>query len=540
MQFFIYCRKSSEDSNRQVQSISDQKRILSELALIRGFKIVKIFEESASAKAPGRPKFNDMMDRIEQGEADGLLCWKLDRLARNPVCGGRVGWLLNQGVIKQIVTPERDYFPQDNVLMMTLEFGMAHEFINSLSKNVRRGLDSKVLKGWFPGIPPLGYKNDLENHTIVPDEDRWDMVRKMWDMLLGGKYYPTKIVNIANSEWGFRTKRRRKIGGNPMSESVIYKMFQNPFYYGFFELKGELHQGNHKPMITKEEFDTAQGLIGKKRIRKDKNIHFPFTGLIQCGECGCMVTAEKREMRNKTNSRVRTYTYYHCTHRRDSRREQPCSQRKHMNEKDMEDAIRALLKTIYISTPFKEWAWEILLEAGHKDEAEREANIQRLQKEVHSIEQRLDNLLQLKISTLNLDGALLNDDEYKEQKGELLKEKQDLLEHIKSSRSISKTVDAHLEVFEIASKCLTLFECGTSEEKKHLLRGILESLTLKNGTIEFKLKPPFEAIRDGLKQIEAIEKERFECLRTATEKEELSLSNSSVLVWQGLQESNPR
>lgn len=532
MKLFIYCRKSSEDSARQVQSIGDQKRILSELALTRGLKIVKVFEESASAKAPGRPKFNEMMDRIEQGEADGIICWKLDRLARNPVCGGRVGWLLNQGIIKQIVTPERDYYPQDNVLMMTLEFGMAHEFINSLSKNVRRGIDSKVLKGWFPGIPPLGYKNDLETHTIVPDLDRWDMVRKMWDMFRSGKHYPTEIVRIANMEWGFRTRKRRKIGGTPLSESVIYKMLQNPFYYGVFELKGELHQGKHQPMITKEEFDAAQRLIGKKRIRKDKSKPFAFTGLVQCSECGCMVTAEERNMKNKTDDRVRTYLYYHCTHRRDSRRELPCSQRKHISEKRIEESISAVLKSIYISTPFVEWAYEILSASSQKDDDERAANVQRLEKEIHSIEQRLGNLLQLKINERNSDESLLSDEEYKNQKNDLLKEKENLLEIIESLKSGGIEKQFNRDIFLTASKCLTLFECGTVDERKSLIRGIFESLTLKDGAIECELKKPFEIIRDGIEQIKEIEKERFECLRMATEKEELSLSNSSANVWQ--------
>jgi site-specific DNA recombinase len=533
MKFFIYCRKSSEDSARQVQSISDQKRILSDLALHRGHKIVQVFEESASAKAPGRPKFNEMLNRIEQGEADGLICWKLDRLARNPVCGGKVGWLLNQGIIKQIVTPERDYHPQDNVLMMTLEFGMAHEFINSLSKNVRRGMDSKVLKGWFPGIPPLGYKNDIELHTIVPDQDRWDMVRKMWEMFLSGKHYPTEIVRIANMEWGFRTRKRRKIGGRPISESTIYKMLQNPFYYGVFELKGELHQGKHKPMITKEEFDAAQKLIGKKRIRKDKSKPFSFTGLIQCSECGCMVTAEERNMKNKTDDRIRTYLYYHCTHRRDSRRTLPCSQRKHITEQKIGSALAAVLKSIYISTPFVEWADEILSQSNQKDEDERAANIQRLEKEVHSIEQRLDNLLQLKINERNSDGCLLSDEEYKNQKNELLKEKQSILEITETLRSGGNKMQFNRDVFLIASKCLSLFECGTVDERKGLIRGIFESLTLKDGAIEYKLNKPFEIIRDGMEQIKELEKERFERLRMATEKEELSFSNSSIMIWQG-------
>ena len=43
-----------------------------------------------TAKEPGRPIFNDMLRLVERGEADALLAWHPDRLARNSVDGGRI------------------------------------------------------------------------------------------------------------------------------------------------------------------------------------------------------------------------------------------------------------------------------------------------------------------------------------------------------------------------------------------------------------------------------------------------------------------
>src|SRR5712671_5484230 len=90
--YFIYCRKSSEAEDRQVLSIESQTRELSQLAAKLDSPILEILTESKSAKDPGRPVFNQMMQRLYRGEAAGIICWKLDRLARNPVDGGSMIW----------------------------------------------------------------------------------------------------------------------------------------------------------------------------------------------------------------------------------------------------------------------------------------------------------------------------------------------------------------------------------------------------------------------------------------------------------------
>lgn len=38
-----------------------------------------------------------MLERIEKGEAEGILCWQINRLSRNPVDGGKLSWLLQKG-----------------------------------------------------------------------------------------------------------------------------------------------------------------------------------------------------------------------------------------------------------------------------------------------------------------------------------------------------------------------------------------------------------------------------------------------------------
>jgi DNA invertase Pin-like site-specific DNA recombinase len=101
MRYFIYCRKSTESEERQVASIESQLTTLKRNFGGRSdIEIVRVYEESFSAKAPGRSVFGAMMSAIEKGEAAGIVAWAPDRLARNSIDGGRIVYLLDCGVIK--------------------------------------------------------------------------------------------------------------------------------------------------------------------------------------------------------------------------------------------------------------------------------------------------------------------------------------------------------------------------------------------------------------------------------------------------------
>src|SRR5260370_27459756 len=99
---FIYCRKSPDDEDRQMLSIDAQLSELNAIARAEGLAVVGTFTESKSAKEPGREVFNDLLRRIEKGEANAILSWKLDRLARNFDDGGESTRPVPAGVIPTI------------------------------------------------------------------------------------------------------------------------------------------------------------------------------------------------------------------------------------------------------------------------------------------------------------------------------------------------------------------------------------------------------------------------------------------------------
>src|SRR3989344_1139460 len=180
--YFLYAKKSTDEPDRQILSIEAQITELKEFAERENLNIIKEFIESQTAKEPGRPIFNEMIKRIESGEAEGILAWHPDRLARNSIDGGQIIYLIDTGKILSLKFPTFwfDTTPQGK-FMLNIAFGQSKYYIDNLSENVKRGLRQKVRRGVQSGQALTGYLNDMVNRVIVPDPERFKLVREMFE-----------------------------------------------------------------------------------------------------------------------------------------------------------------------------------------------------------------------------------------------------------------------------------------------------------------------------------------------------------------------
>jgi DNA invertase Pin-like site-specific DNA recombinase len=247
---FIYCRKSTEEEERQVLSIDAQLIELREYAKREGLLVAKEFTESQTAKEPGRPVFDQMLSEIEQGNAQGILAWNPDRLARNSVDGGRIIYLVDTGKIKSLKFPTFWFEPTpQGKFMLSVAFGQAKYYTDNLRENILRGIRQKLRRGEMPALSPLGYLNEPRLRTIEPDPKTFKKVKQCLEEFATGNYSLTQIQGKMFS-LGLTGKDRK-----PVHTSTIQGILRNPFYYGMFMYRGELYQGSHKPMISKKLFD---------------------------------------------------------------------------------------------------------------------------------------------------------------------------------------------------------------------------------------------------------------------------------------------
>src|SRR3989338_131862 len=316
--YFLYARKSTDVEDKQVMSIEAQVFELRAFAKRDDLEIAEEFIEKRSAKTPGRPIFEEMLLRVERGEAQGILCWKIDRLSRNPVDSGRISWLLQRGVIQQIQTHDRTYLPQDNVLIMSVEFGMANEYIRQLSVNVARGLRQKARNGHYPTVPPIAYLNHPRTKRIFVDRKKSKIVRSAFELYAQNG---SRLEDIAHFlfENGIKTnptRRWQSEGGHSLNKSKVSTLLSNTFYYGHFRYAGEMYEGKHTPIIAKELFDKVQKVLALRgRVQKLKKSPQALCGLLKCCECGCSITCEEK-FKYQKNGNVHRYVYYRCTKKR--------------------------------------------------------------------------------------------------------------------------------------------------------------------------------------------------------------------------------
>lgn len=514
--YFIYCRKSTEAEDRQVLSIDSQRAELERVAAHLGLQVADVLTEAKSAKAPGRPVFDRMLERLAKGEAQGILCWKLDRLARNPIDGGAIIWAMTEGKL-EIITPTQTFRPQDdNTILLYIEFGMAQKYITDLSRNVKRGNRAKLERGGWPGRAPQGYLNDRANKTIVKDPERFPLLRKAWELLLTGRYSVHKLQTILNDAWGYRTRR-----GFPIALSTLYKLFTHPFYYGQMERKGESFRGTHEPMVTEAEFWRLQQILGTRGRPRPKARAFAYTGLIRCGGCGGMITAEA-----KVNRYGYHYTYYHCTRRRVG---VECTQRS-IELRQLEQHIADYLARLEIPARLLDWTRKHLHAAEEQQKQDALAIQQTLEKTLSDTQAQLDTLTQLRIRNL------ITDEEFSHQRQQLRQTRAGLQERLEGVRSNPpRPLALTSQTFSFAHRARQWFLAGDLETKRTILDALGSNLVLRDKKLTIEARTPFRLIEDGLAMVSA-ESLWFEPRKVGADKGQLVEVGGQETRWSALVE----
>ena len=526
VKYIMYCRKSSEQEDRQVLSIESQRTELLHLAKKENLNVIEIIEESHSAKKLNRPKFAELVAKIENGYADGLLVWSPNRISRNPIDTGKIVYLMDLNKLIEVRTPSqtfRNVNPNDK-FMLALFCNQAKLENDNKGEDVKRGLKTKCEKGLYPAQAPTGYKNnkyeERGNKQIYPDPDRFDLMRKIIDTMLTGLYSAPAVRKMATKEWGFRMPN-----GKPMGNNTIYYMLTNTAYYGTFEYpkgSGLWYKGTYEPLMTADEYDRIQIILGRKGKPRPKTHIFAFTGLMRCGECGAMITAEEK-YKKQQNGNIHHYIYYHCT----KRTHPDCSQ-KCIEQKELEKQIKLKLDDITIPADLHEYGLKWVKENNKHKAQTNESVLNTQNKAYKECLKKISGLIDMRA------GQEISKEEFEMKKEPLLVEKKKW-ENV--FNTTGKDVDAFIkkanEVFNFSKDAKAKLEKGEMD-KKSVLSRLGSHLFIKDKMIEIDLENTLIPLKDVVK-----ENKRLEPLKIGLNSREIEELYSESPVMQGRWESNP-
>jgi site-specific DNA recombinase len=483
MKYFLYCRKSSESEDRQALSIESQRAEMSRLASTwANGQIVRIFEEARSAKAPGRPVFDEMLSRVERGEAEGIIAWHPDRLARNSVDGGRVIYLLDSAHLKDLRFGSFSFENNSQgKFMLSITFGYSKYYVDALSENVKRGNRAKREMGWFPGQAPVGYLNDPVTRTLLPDPATFMLVSQIWQLALSG-LTAQRIWQIATKEWRLCTTQRKRSGGKLISRSTLYGLLHNPFYAGVIRFQDKVYPGKHKPMVTLDQFQTVQELLRSPGKPRPKQRDFAFTGMIACGVCGLTVTAEC-----KTNRFGSTYTYYHCTRKR---RDLKCTQPS-VTVELLEGQILSFLERIRISERMQRRVQTMLDAQAGKMADVATAERRSVKTASERVSRELSNLVTLRLR------ELLSDKEYADHRRSLEMEQLKLDQRLTELRiGSAEWLEPLKKLISFSAKATYWFRTGDTRVKRLILEIVGSNPTLTDKILNVQAAKPFSLLTE--------------------------------------------
>ncbi len=406
----IYARVSSKEQEETGYSLEAQEKLLRDYADQKEFNLVKVYKvtESASGKQI-RKTFIDMLQYVEKNKINVILCEKIDRLTRNLKDAATANDWIQESVDKEIHFVKENFIVSKNTrahenLVWDMKVAIARFYTNNLSEEVRKGQKEKIASGWLPTTPPLGYKTIGEKgHKIhVIDENVSPYIKQMFALYATGNY-STVALGTKMHELGLRSR-----SGIQVAKSQIHKILSEPFYYGKMVWKGELYDGKHEPLISKDLFDQVHTKMTRGTLPYHNKGLTELRGKIFCGSCKKTITWELQK----------GTSYGGCK----QCKAQIGKEKKYIHQNDLEND---LLTHIALIAPQNEKILGVLHEAlkeSHNDEIElHDTQTRNINNQLQRVQQRMRTMyrdrLDERITVSDYDSTL---QEFTEEKEALL------------------------------------------------------------------------------------------------------------------------
>lgn len=466
-----YIRVSTEEQAQHGYSIDVQKQVLEDYASGHDLDIVETFIESESAYKPGRPEFNRMVDYLKKEKTiTAVLCYKIDRISRNM---SDYTYLVEKLGVEILSATEQLPSNATGRLMGDMQAAFSRYFSAQLSERVKDAMEVKAKKGIYPSLAPVGYLNDRETKTIVPDPEMAPIIGELFEVYANTDISLFDLVKRAKKR-GLKTRR-----GETMGKGAIHKLLSNPIYVGTVRWGSVTAKGIHEPLLSNYTFDRVQEKLHGRGHRKTKH-DFPFRGVLVCGYCGCQITASLEKGK---------YVYYHCTHGRGK-----CKQ-PYIREEALSQRLQSIVDNVRIPEETVAFLLDRIREGEDTRRKSVRARLQDLKNEATELSRRRDQAYIDKLNGVITEKRWREIEEKWSQQAQLIEQQRQHLEEALEGSA----VDSAKEAFELLERSSELYSVQSPGERARGLKILVSNCVLKGEKLEPIYRKPFDLVVEGVK-----------------------------------------
>ena len=471
MKAFLLARVSTDD---QKDALPAQSYRLIEYAKRMSYDH-ELFEIKESAYKETRNDFGAVVDKIKASSEKVIVVFdKIDRYTRDS-SSEQVRILQNLYRTDKIEL----HFPSDNLYIYQnspatdlLRLGMgivvAQYYSDAISDNVKRKIEQKLRDGEWIGKAPVGYKNTVTlqgKKWVEIDAFKADVIRRTFQEYATGNTSLRILSKKWLDEYGIKA-----------GSSKIEQVLKNPFYYGEMRIKGKLYPHKYDAVISKDLFDQVDAVRNGYKVTQHRwgGLPYPFRGLINCAECGCRITFEKKKG---------LYVYGHCTQ----------SKGKHNAKYVNEDVIATKLAKLFQDIRIPEDAFEELstgLRTAHEDKKRmRDTTLRTIDTEIEKYQTRIEKVYEDYLDE-KIPEQLYN------RKFEEYKKNQKSLQN--KRLNIEQVEDEYYgtvsHLLRLARDAPALFSKANNEQKRSMINLVLSNLQLDGDQLRWEYKKPFDTM----------------------------------------------
>jgi len=424
-------------------------------------------EEQETAAKQGRPIFNQMLKRLRNGEAAGVIMHKIDRSARNLKDWAELGQLIDQGIEVYFSNESVDLKSRGGRLSADIQAVVAADYIRNLREEVKKGFYGRLKQGLMPMPAPLGYLNAGAGIPKPIDPVAGPIIREAFGLYATGRYGQHALTEEVN-RLGLRTRKGKRVSVN-----VVSRILRNRFYTGVIQLKrsGQVYKGLHEPLVSPAIFQRVQDILTGRFVRGPGTHNFMYSRFIACETCGRSLIAERQK----------GHVYYRC-HIRSC---PPTSVR----EKTIHDAISDELDKLSLTEREVTWIEEFAAEKRASVGSTLDAEEKHLKLQMAALDDR-----QNRLTDAFIDGALERAD-FDKRKAALTIERCDLEQRLASVVAGQSEVMTEMEKkVELIKDAWLLHEHGLSTENRDMVTELTSNRSASGKTVMITLQSPLQAV----------------------------------------------